>query len=224
MEAYNEQIINAGTSLDSEEGVEFTEGKQPDRQYETNTSDVKNETKRVTDRINEIRRQEAQKREPLEKEIEELRKFKEEQELIQEAEKQGVDVEELRKNKIAEAAKIKDAVNSDPEVQKLRLKLFEQTVAEDLKALQEAFPDDNINDIRALDSRFGVLRDNGIDAVTAYRAIRKEQSLPATTGSSRSAQDSKTEYTIDDIKNMSAREIADNYEEVMRAYKNYLKG
>ena len=224
MEENNEQIINAENSLNSEEGVEFANSEQPKQQDETNIPETKNETKRVTDRINEIRRQEAQKRETLEKEIEELRRFKEEQDLISEAEKQGVDVEELRQNKIAEAAKIKDAVKNDPEFQEMRLRLFEQTVAEDLKALQEAFPDDNITDIRELDNRFGVLRDNGIDAVTAYRAIRKEQTLPATTGSSRSAQESKTEYTIDDIKNMSAREIADNYEEVMRAYKNYLKG
>lgn len=220
----NEQIINAENSLDSEQGVEFTNSEQPKQQDETNIPETKTETKRVTDRINEIRRQEAQKRESLEKEIEELRRFKEEQDLINEAEEQGVDVEELRKNKIAEAEKIKDAVKNDPEYQKMRLKVFEQTVAEDLKALQEAFPNDNITDIRQLDGQFGVLRDNGIDAVTAYKAIRKEQTLPATTGSSRSAQESKTEYTIDDIKNMSAREIADNYDAVMRAYKNYLKG
>ena len=58
----NEQIINAENSLDSEQGVEFTNSEQPKQQDETNIPETKTETKRVTDRINEIRRQEALKK------------------------------------------------------------------------------------------------------------------------------------------------------------------
>lgn len=210
-----EQIINTEESLASE-GMEFSES-------EERAQETPSETKRVSDRINEIRRQEAEKRQSLEQELAQLKEYKQEQELIAEAREKGVEVDELRAGKQAEERKLADAIKNDPHYKELELKVFEQTVANDLAALQKEFPEDNIKDIRSLDERFGILRDNGIDAVTAYRAIRTQQTIPPTTGSSKSFEGEKSGYTLEEIKNMSPRQIADDYEAVMKAYKELTK-
>lgn len=209
-----EQIINAEESLASE-GMEFSESEGQEQKEERQSG----ETKRVSDRINEIRRQEAEKRQSLEQELAQLKEYKREQELVAEAREKGIEVDELRADREAEERRLADAIKNDPHYKELELKVFEQTVANDLAALQKEFPEDNIKDIRSLDERFGMLRDNGIDAVTAYRAIRTQQTIPPTTGSSKSFEGEKSGYTLEDIKNMSPRQIADNYEEVMKAYK-----
>ena len=219
MEENVEQIINTEESLDSEEVSE--EQVTESNNEETETESTNNNTKRMSDRINEIRRQEAEKRSELERELNELRSYKQSNEWQKAADERGISLDEYRTQMQAEEAEKRSIVENDPRYQELEEKVFLQQVAEDLKSLQEAFPEDNIKDIRSLDEKFGVLRDAGIDAVTAYKAIRQETPSMPTTGSSQTkTSDGKGELTMADLEGMTARQVADNYDEVMRLIKN----
>ncbi len=101
------------------------------------------------------------------------------------AESDGISVEEYRRNK-SEAAEIAQAKET------VRRQKFEELAANDLAELKKSFPDlletKQIKDAFAnIDefAKFGRLRDSGIDAKTAYLAvkgddIRAKQSVAAT--------------------------------------------
>lgn len=82
----------------------------------------------------------------------------------------------------------KDAMHSDPEFLALQQRDFERQKKEVLTQLQEAFPNDGVDNLDALPSVFFRQLQAGVDPVTAYRAsvAASQKETPPSTGSVRS--------------------------------------
>jgi len=144
----------------------------------------KPKTKQVSDRINEIRAESNAQIEELKRRLEESNN----QLLAYRANEEGISVEELMNRDRMQEQSFKDAMHSDPEFLALQQRDFERQKKEVLTQLQEAFPNDGVDNLDALPSVFFRQLQAGVDPVTAYRAsvAASQKETPPSTGSVRS--------------------------------------
>lgn len=103
----------------------------------------------------------------------------------------GISVEELRAREAVEARKLDALVEKHPKFQELAAKLTDaeqreqervakeakEIRAKDLAAIKAAFPDETAEAVDELGEQFRAMRYLGVDALTAYNAIRATRKL-----------------------------------------------
>lgn len=129
----------------------------------------------------------------------------------------GVTVEEIRQQR-ADAQK---AVENDPRYKEMENRLIQIGIAEDLKVVQEIDP--SVKTVDDLDTKFFTLRKNGIDAKTAYLAIKgskTETPKPVNTGAVSGANDADDGYfTSAELDKLTPKDLDDPkiYKKAMRS-------
>ena len=174
----------------------------------------KAETKRVSDRINEIRQKEV---EPLRDRISALEKEKED--FLKERHHQDALGMLERSGQLGYYRQ-----NSDNELSFLRQRDFERRKQDVLSQLAQEFPDDNIRDIDHFDRRFYAMLSVGVDAPSAYRAVvqaQRKQSPPSS--GSAGAQDGASDeyYSEDRVRAMSVNEVKKHYAGIIASMKKW---
>lgn len=134
-----------------------------------------------------------------------------------EAKTKNTTVEEIRQQR-ADAQK---AVENDPRYRAMEQRLIQAGLAEDLKAVQEMDP--SVKSVEDLDTQFFTLRKNGIDAKTAYLAIKgakTETPKPASIGSVGGSADADDGYfTSEQLDKLTSKDLDDPkiYKKAMRS-------
>lgn len=99
-------------------------------------------------------------------------------------------------------------------------KEYEAIRRADLSAIKNEYPSLDVTKVEELGDDFIKLRRSGIDAVSAYRAVRRE--APVSTGSTEGSGIEKSPfYTAEDVMAMSRNEIRKNFEKIERSMKNW---
>jgi hypothetical protein len=192
--------LNDGGAYDTEEteGYEFTDS-APQQ------TDNRSQTKRVSDRINAIRAENASQVEALQNTIEEQKR----EILRYRAIEEGVTEEELAERDRLEEESFKEALHNDPEFLELQQRDFERHKTEVLTRLQEEFPNDGIEDLDAMPPVFFRQLQAGVDPVSAYRAsvYDSQRETPPSTGSVKShGETTKGNISEDRALSMSTEE------------------
>lgn len=128
-------------------------------------------------------------------------------------------VEEIRRQR-AETSK---AVENDPRFKAMEQRMIEVGIAEDLKKIQEIDP--SVKSVEDLDIKFFTLRKNGIDAKTAYLAIKGSEApspKPTDIGSVGSAAGTDDGYfTSEQLDKLTLKDLEDPrvFEKAMKSTK-----
>lgn len=190
------EIFDEGLTIENQESPDLNEGvTEPAAAEESDQSEAvaeipaetpppKPTTKRVSDRINQIRAESDAKVLDLKEQLE-LANGKL---LAYRAKEQGITVEELAIREKMEEDNFKNALHNDPEFLELQKRDFERQKMDVLTQLQTAFPKDGIDSLDNLPQDFFRMLQVGTDPVIAYRAsvADAQKETPPSTGSIKS--------------------------------------
>jgi hypothetical protein len=203
-------------SESSEQQVEFddTPETEPQVTEQPAQTEKRQRTKDVSDRINQIRAEAQQEVDSLRQQLEEANNSL----YAYQANEQGISLEEFMAQKQSEEERIREAIDNDPEVRRLRQSEFERMKSDVLSNLQTAFPKDNIEDIDNFPPDFYAMLRVGIDPVKAYRVVVSDEkkTAPPSTGSTKSeGQIDSHYYSQEQVAGMSTQEIMDHYDDII---------
>jgi len=153
--------------------------------------------------------------------------------LALEARAAGVTPEQLEAQRQQEQERARQLMESDPEVQNLRERaesaeqiVFDGIYKADAEAINRAFPDAKIRSIDELGDQFAALRANGVDAVTAYAAMKATaKPKPPVMGAVGAAAGEKTFYTSAEVDELTRNhpEMLDDPKIMERVMKSMTK-
>jgi len=208
----------ADTAAETSEGSAFTDTQEA--KTEETPEQKKQNTKRVSERINALRAEKDAEIQALMDKI----KTRDSELLKYRAAEQGVTVEELEAAERKEAERIREAVKNDPEFKALQQRDFERYKADVLAQIREAHPDDNVESLDSLPADFYKMLQAGVDPLRAYRAsvVDEQRTAPPSAGSvkTKAAEDSKF-FSRERVESMSREEIMAHYDDVIASQKKW---